>query len=513
MCNGLVGTKKSKKTKEKEVSAEADSISTASSSCVSLDSIPSGPDSTPALPDSSAAGSDSTAAGSDSTPASVSLDAQWNGGVLVEYQQDSSEVATKESDDGVWTDSDLLGTDGGLKYEEEGLEGAWHSGDEEGRGNVVMNISFDSDVGLGKEVGGAEEWDVDSTLTGHMIDDMKEEDVTGQMDRQDPDASYLRLLENHVEGGAEGAEHHREEQDNISTGYDLQDRIDANHDLQDRLDASHTLQDTVDIGRNLQDTIDISHDLQDRQELLDRHDTLVAEDQEAVAHLNPFTSSPSASPPLSPTNPFVDATPPARGNSAGSNPFLRDCPEPSNPFLGSSATPTLESHTPVATQPLNPFLLDSAHNSPPILSTNPFDIDDHAHTEVELPPPPRPSPPAPNVPPILAIPPTPSDEHDFPGDDADSDIPTLPDILPLPLLNHAPQSFSSSSPEPLPKFLRPGSASTTRSHTTDDRESYSGSSIDLSVLMDTTPSGCDSPSHLTSPEENFFASEVRIEIQ
>ena len=536
--------------KEKEANAEADNCSTASSSCVSLDSIPAAldstqassnsipsiPDSTPGFisdPNSTLTGLNSTPAGPDSTPASdnVSLDPQYNGTLERDPPQDSSDIGTKGSDNGVWTDSDLLGPDGGFKYEEEGegLEGAWHGSGEEGS----VNVSFDSsDVGLGQEVEGGE-WQVDSTLTSHMIDHMTgaaaEEEVGGQTGGYTLDSGYQRLLEDGVgtSGHVSGQKHTGGDlqdtgggdlQDTLTGTRNLQDAIDIGLDLQDTSGMQHDLQDTAyhlqDTGSDLQDT---SYDLQDRQQ---RHDTLVAEDQQAVAlatSFNPF----SPTPPLSPTNPFLSPTPPdasgatptARGDSSGPNFFLSSS-QHSNPFQQSPIP---------AARPLNPFSSDSAHSSPPTCSTNPFDIDDHAHTEaISHPPPscPSPIPAAEDAPPTLPSPSL-SDEQDYPGggeeeDKDDLHAATLPDFLLPSVPLHAPQTRQnpptpSPGPSPEPrKASRPGSASTTRSRMTDDLESYSSSSIDISMLMETTPPGLDSHAQLNSPEENFFASEVRL---
>ena len=442
-------SKEKEREREKE-SKDADAHSSASSSCVSLDSIP--------------------AALAGPTPP-YERDTVCNGDTLslerTSRDGGSSDIdKTSWTNDRLWTDPDLLGTAGGVKEEEEEVEGVWHGGNGEVEG---AKFSIDG-LSVEEEGGRAQEWDVDSTLTSHMIDHVtdhmtepgrvEEEEVTGQDEGALPNhVDYHLPLKDQVEGGgAEWAGHHPQ---------------------QDELDASHVLQ--------------------DRQELMDRQDTLVAEEQEIASTLtssNPFFTP---SPPLSPNNPFMAATPPLRvatpplravagGETVGPNPFLvapPPKPAPTNPFEAAVDTHPLEHQ---ASQPLNPFHSDSAHNSPPpSFSSNPFDVDDdHAHTDAEVARP-------------LA------DELDY------QDMPSLPSLPdtppPLPAApSHNPLPPSPSPPAPSKHLRRPDSASTTRSRTTED----SGSSIDLSPFMDTTPPSSDqlSPSHLTSPEEDFFAPEV-----
>lgn len=494
-----------RRSKERENVAEMDNCSTASSSCISLDSIPADTDSTSHSPNSIPAVPNSTSHSPNSNPDAL-LGIQCNGGMMGPVSSlQSSGLRDKVGDDGVRTVADLLHTDGGGLGGAERHEGAWR-----GSGELGENMSldcFDGDIAAGQQEEGKEEqsreemveWDVDSTLTNHVIGHMTEQVVGWD------------ILEQEVTGHVDVAGHQGMVEEQVKEGGGVAGGV---RDCVLDQDCPEVCSDQ-EMGHNL---------LQDGQDICERRDTLIAENKAALPppiSLNPFIEpSPPGSAPISPINPFTPAVSPHQevtlSNSAGVNPFLPN--SPTNPFLQPPDPPTLEDHTPrVAVQPLNPFYSDSTHHSPSMLSTNPFDVDDHTHTLEEP----------------CSLPSNPLTSHspktseDFPDH---YEVPVGPGLLPtdtLPLPSVPPPTAPLNQPLPanssplnlnfppntLAKSLqveRPGSASTSRSHTTEDRSSCSGSSIDLSSLVETTPSSphLSSPAHLTSPDENFFEPEV-----
>ena len=313
--------------------------------------------------------------------------------------------------------------------------------------------------------------------------------------------------------------------------------------------------------------------LQERQGITEYEDTL-NKDQAATSGANPFLDdsplpstpppplSPAARSPLSPTNPFYSDT-------ASHSSQEEDLPSNTNPFLSHSphessvqpADHTHKDHAPFTST--NPFDVPdnddespsspmSDHNdltppwplvdaTPPLRSYAEATSLQLHHTEAT--PPLQPLAEAPPTHPDvsktssssspLVLPDSSPHQHlrrQHPGSpSSSSSTPVLPNSPPHQRPGSAskphsadssphqcPGSASSSnSPTPvLPKHLRgkrPGSASSsTRTQTTEDMESCSGSSIDLSHFMDATPSSSShlSPSHLNSPEENFFQPEV-----
>ena len=262
-----------------------------------------------------------------------------------------------------------------------------------------------------------------------------------------------------------------DEQDQLARDED-DDLIDQVKSQDNQVLEDSPYQDRVD-SSPYQDRVDSSP--LDR-EVMERQNTLVAEDEKTVLpHLNPFF--PESSPPLNPfaPSPKLSVSPQEAGVAvSGSNPFLTD--DPFHSSADNSATPTSS----------NPF--QTCYG-------NPFDGVDHA------------------------LRPQYSDKASSPSSSLD-----LPDSLSAhrpPHTSGSPTSLVSisppnTSPGPLDEHLGEAHTPSTpsaspnpsQSQTTEDLESLSGSSIDLSPFMDVpTPSEQSNPPQLNHLED-FFQPEV-----
>lgn len=412
----------------------------------------------------------------------------WDGGGGREGEMWEYRSEEEGSEKGVW--------DRGGGGEEAGSEHAWggrsvsasEGGSERGSDNECEEETRnDAKTGQNFVQDNEESNSVLDHLTDHMTDHMTDHVTDNHT------ADHLSdHMTDHVTGGRYMSL--EEEFASLEMGYDR---------------SENRLQDTVEDYQDRQVNQDNqlhsdSGDLQN-SDVLERQNTLVAEDQSAVlatnASLNPFIDDPPApSPPLSPHNPFTSSTPPtSQGAMATNNPFISEA-TPTNPFLTADSADLdnrVSSISPFHTAANHTSNHTSSHTS---LPKNPFDDDvdddddDHTHTE------PRPN----------ATPPSPHhDKRDFP----DSTGSNVPPSLSLPTLPERPAPLREGSVAVSTSSVSPAPS---RSHTTDELESCSGSSIDLSTYMDSSPPGSGqlspAPTILKSPDENFFAPEVRIKL-